>query len=77
MSEIPEEYLVTEETMTPAQRSSYRRTQLTLAIHTLIYKEFPDLSISEIQAACVGILDRSIHRNMRPKRRVVGRTEEV
>ncbi len=62
--------------MNPAQRSSYRRTQLALAIYTLIYEDFLDLSNSEIQAVFVEALSYSIHRNMRPKRRVIGRAEE-
>ena len=76
MTEIPEEYLLEIANMNPVQRSGYRRTQLAGAIHRLIYAEFPDLSNSEIQAVFVRELNRSIHKNIRPKRRVVGRTEE-
>ena len=70
MTEIPEEYLIEVENMNPAQRSRYRRIQLASAIHTLIYEEFPDLSNSEIQAVVSDILNKSIHDNIRPKRRI-------
>ena len=76
MSEIPEEYLLEIVNMNPAQRSAYRRTQLAGAIHRLIYAEFLDLSNSEIRAVFVRELNRSIHKNIRPRRRVIGRTEE-
>ena len=67
MTEIPEEYLVTIESMPSKQFSSWRRTVFSAAIHRLRWNEFPELSESEFRATLAEMLYRSEARNLRPR----------